>query len=325
MNAQPDPGSPFGEPFWAPPTLGRTLLSQPRLWLHTLLFLATLFTTTALGARLQHNFQHQLPPFDLEHDLTAFADAFREPRLLLDGLPYAFALLLVLLAHEAGHWFACFYHNIDASLPYFLPAPTFIGTFGAFIRFRSAVKSRRELFDVGIAGPLAGFVFVIPVLGVGMALSRVVPGIGQQSEIQFGSPLLMRLLELWLFPGAPSEDIYLHPVARAAWVGLLATSLNLLPIGQLDGGHIVYACFGERHRAISTAAIVFMALLGFVYWPWWVWAALLFFIGRKHFHVYDTAPLGPGRRRVFALVALIFLLSFIPAPVLYNNGQAWLP
>lgn len=325
MNAQPYQGRPLHQPYWAPPTLGRTLLEQPRLWLHVLLFLATLFTTTALGARLQHNFRNQLPPFDLEHDLTAFADAAREPRLLLDGLPYALALLLVLLAHEAGHWFACFYHNIDASLPYFLPAPTFIGTFGAFIRFRSAVKSRRELFDVGVAGPLAGFLFVIPVLGVGMALSRVAPGIGQQSEIQFGSPLLMRLIEIWLFPGAASEDIYLHPVARAAWVGLLATSLNLLPIGQLDGGHIVYACFGERHRAISTAAIAVMALLGFVYWPWWVWAGLLFFIGRKHFHVYDAAPLGRARRRVFALVAIIFVLSFIPAPVLYNNGQAWLP
>ena len=125
--------------------------------------------------------------------------------------------------------------------------------------------------------------------------------------------------------GVPAEDIYLHPVARAGWVGLLATSLNLLPIGQLDGGHIVYACFGERHRAISTAAVFAMALLGFVYWPWWVWSAILFFIGRKHFHVYDVAPLGQARRRAFQLVLLIFLLSFIPAPVLYNNGQGWLP
>lgn len=325
MNAHPDDGRSLYEPFWAPPSLARTLLAQPRLWLHILLFLATLFTTTALGARLQYNFEHQLPPFDLEHDLAAFADAIRQPSLLLDGLPYALALLLVLLAHEAGHWMACFYHNIDASLPYFLPAPTFIGTFGAFIRFRSAVKSRRELFDVGIAGPLAGFLFVIPVLGIGMALSRAVPGIGQQSEIQFGSPLLMRAIEMWLFPGVPAEDIYLHPVARAAWVGLLATSLNLLPIGQLDGGHIVYACFGERHRAISSAALAVMALLGFLYWPWWIWAALLFFIGRKHFHVYDVAPLGAARRRAFHLVIVIFLLSFIPAPVLYNNGQGWLP
>lgn len=325
MYPEPDEACPYSSPFWTPPSLARTLLGQPRLWLHLALFLATLFTTTALGARLQYNFAHQLPPFDLEHDLDAFSDAFRDPRILADGLPYALALMLVLLAHEAGHWLACYYHNIDASLPYFLPAPTFIGTFGAFIRFRSAVKSRRELFDVGVAGPLAGFLFVIPVLAIGMALSRVVPGIGQQSEIQFGAPLLVRLIEMWLFPGVPAEDIYLHPVARAAWVGLLATSLNLLPIGQLDGGHIVYACFGERHRAISTAAIGAMAVLGFVYWPWWVWAALLFFIGRRHFHVYDVAPLGPGRRRVFALTAAIFALSFIPAPVLYNNGQGWLP
>lgn len=296
-----------------------------RLWLHVLLFLLTLLSTSALGSRLAFNFQHNLPPFDLENDLTSFLSVFRQPSLLLAGLPYSLSLLLILTAHEFGHWCACRFHSIDASLPFFLPAPTFIGTFGAFIRFRSAVKSRRELFDVGVAGPLTGFLFAIPTLGLGLALSKVVPGIGLQGEIQFGSPLLMRALEAWLFPGVPATDIYLHPVARGAWVGLFATALNLLPVGQLDGGHIVYACFGHRHRAVSTVAVAVLFCLGFVYWPWWVWSVILFFLGRRHFAVFGDAPLGPGRWRIFALTLAVFALCFIAAPVQYNSDQGFLP
>ena len=296
-----------------------------RLWLHLLLFGLTFFTTTALGARLAFNFTHNLPAFDLEHDLDVFLQVFRHPSLLLAGLPYSLTLLLILTAHEFGHWFACVYHNISASLPYFLPAPTFIGTFGAFIRFRSAVKGRKELFDVGVAGPLAGFVFTIPALGIGLALSKVVPGIGAQGEMQFGTPLVIRLVEMWLFPGVPVQDIYLHPVARAAWVGLLATALNLLPVGQLDGGHIVYACYGEGHRRISLAVVILMIPLGFVYWPWWVWAAVLFILGRRHFSVFDNTDVGDARWKLLVVAVVIFALSFIPAPVLYNSDQSLLP
>ena len=296
-----------------------------RIWLHILLILLTFFTTTTLGARLAFNFQHNLPPFDVEQDLLVFLQVFRDPSILWQGLPYSITLLLILTAHEFGHWFACYYHGIDASLPYFLPAPTFIGTFGAFIRFRSAVKSRRELFDVGVAGPLAGFAFSIPAMGIGLALSKLVPGIGAQGEMQMGTPVLFRLIEMWLFPGAVSPDIYLHPVARAAWVGMLLTALNLLPVGQLDGGHIIYACFGEKHRRIALAAIVLLIPLGFTYWPWWLYAFVLFFVGRKHFYVFDSGPLGRGRWQLLALTILIFALAFIPAPVQYNSEQGLLP
>lgn len=295
------------------------------MWLHILLFLLTAFTTTTLGARLAFNFAHNLPPFDLEHDLIVFVQVFRNPWILRDGLPYSVTLLLILTAHEFGHWFACVYHDIEASLPFFLPAPTFIGTFGAFIRFRSAVKGRQELFDVGVAGPLAGFAFVIPAMGIGLALSKVVPGIGTQGEMQLGTPMLMRIIEMWLFPGAAAADIYLHPVARAAWVGLLATALNLLPVGQLDGGHIVYACFGENHSKVSLAIICMLVPLGFIYWPWWFWAVILFFWGRRHFTVFESGPLGRGRWQLLALTLVIFVLSFIPAPVLYNSDQTFLP
>lgn len=295
------------------------------MWLHILLFLLTAFTTTTLGARLAFNFAHNLPPFDLEHDLVVFVQVFRNPWILRDGLPYSVTLLLILTAHEFGHWFACVYHDIEASLPFFLPAPTFIGTFGAFIRFRSAVKGRQELFDVGVAGPLAGFAFVIPAMGIGLALSKVVPGIGTQGEMQLGTPMLMRIIEMWLFPGAAAADIYLHPVARAAWVGLLATALNLLPVGQLDGGHIVYACFGENHSKVSLAVICMLVPLGFIYWPWWFWAVILFFWGRRHFTVFESGPLGRGRWQLLAVTLAIFVLSFIPAPVLYNSDQTFLP
>lgn len=296
-----------------------------RLWLHLLLLGLTALTTTTLGARLAFNFQNNLPPFDLEHDLMVFVQVFRDPSILVAGLPYSVALLLILCAHEFGHYLACVYYQIEASLPFFMPAPTFIGTFGAFIRFRSPVKSRRELFDVGVAGPLAGFLFTIPALGIGLALSKVVPGIGSQGEMQLGTPLVMRAIELWLFPGAGAADIYLHPVARAAWVGMLATALNLLPVGQLDAGHMVYACFGERHRWVSLAVIVLMIPLGFVYPPWWIYAAILFFVGRRHFAVFDNSPLDRGRWLLLGLTVLVFVLCFVPAPVLYNSEQGIWP
>jgi membrane-associated protease RseP (regulator of RpoE activity) len=310
-----------------PPAAPPPVRQPPRrLWLHVLLFVLTAFTTTALGSRLAYNFRHNLPPFDLERDAFVFLEVMREPSQLLSGLPYSVTLLTILLAHELGHYLASVFYRVQASLPYFLPAPTLIGTFGAFIRFRSALRSRKELFDIGIAGPLAGFVFVLPALGIGLALSKVVPGIGQRGEMEFGTPLLMRAVEMWLFPGAPASDIALHPVARAAWVGLLATALNLLPLGQLDGGHLVYAVFGEKHKWISIGAILGLIPLGFMGWPWWwLWALVFWFIGRKHFTVYDDAGVGKVRRGLLALAAAIFVLSFIAVPVQYNSGQGLTP
>jgi membrane-associated protease RseP (regulator of RpoE activity) len=286
--------------------------------------LLTFLTTTAMGSRLAYNFSHDLPAFDLDHDLMVFVEVLREPSLLWAGLPYSIALMTILLAHEFGHWLACGWYGIRASLPYFLPAPTFVGTFGAFIRFRSAVGNRRELFDVGIAGPLAGFLFTIPVLGIGLALSKVTPAIAEHGEVQFGMPLLMRLGMMFLFPGAHPEDISLHPMARAAWVGLLATALNLMPAGQFDGGHLVYAAFGDRHKWVSLGVVAVLALLGFVYWPWWIWAVVFLVLGRRHFAVVDEGGLGGGRRLLLVLALLVFALSFTPVPVLYNSEQAGL-
>jgi len=288
------------------------------------LFLLTLLCTTALGSRVAFDFERNLPSLDFVGDLAAFPELFRQPWLLLDGLPYSLTLLAILLAHEFGHYFACRFHGVLCSLPWFIPAPGFIGTFGAFIRFRSPVKGRRELFDVGIAGPLAGMLFVVPALGIGLALSRVVPGLGDAGDARLGLPLAIQWLGAWLFPGANLADLNLHPVARAAWVGLLATALNLLPVGQLDGGHIVYSWLGERHRWVSLGALAVLAAMGFLFWPWFFWAGLLFFVGRRHFPVYDDERLDPKRKALLILAALIFLLSFMPAPLLYNEPQEWL-
>jgi membrane-associated protease RseP (regulator of RpoE activity) len=302
--------------------------SRPRqlraILIPLVLFLLTLLCTTALGARVQFHFERNLPGLDFVEDLEAFGDLLHRPELLLDGLPYSLTLLLILLAHEFGHYFACRYHGVLCTLPFFMPAPSFIGTFGAFIRFRSPLKSRRELFDVGIAGPLAGFIFLLPALGIGLALSRIVPGLGESGEARLGLPLAVQWVGEWLFPGANLADLNMHPVARAAWVGLLATALNLLPVGQLDGGHVVYSWLGERHRWVSMTTIGALALMGFLFWPWFFWAGVLLLVGRRHFPVYDDEQLDGKRKALLVVAVLIFALAFMPAPLQYNDTQEWL-
>ena len=290
--------------------------ARRRLWLHTLLFGLTLVSTTVVGARLAENFRNDAPAVDLSQELFSFTRIVTDPGSLLAGLPFSLTLLAILLAHELGHYLVCRYYRLDASLPYFLPSPTIIGTLGAFIRIRSPIYSKRVLFDVGIAGPIAGFVFLLPALAIGLAFSRIVPGLGAQGDLVFGTPAIFRLLEWIVFPGVPASDISLHPVARAAWVGVFATALNLLPIGQLDGGHILYSFAGERHRLLSRVFLAALVPMGiFHYWPWLVWAAILFFFGLRHPMVYDLAELGPARRKLGVLALIIFLLSFMLAPI----------
>jgi membrane-associated protease RseP (regulator of RpoE activity) len=286
-----------------------------RYWLHVLLLLLTVVTTTVVGAGLARSFAGNRP-FDFDADLQGYARMWHDPAYLLDGLPFSLTLLAILMAHEMGHYFAARYYGVDATLPFFLPAPTLIGTLGAFIRIRSPILSKRILFDIGIAGPLAGFALLVWPLAAGMSLSKVVPGIGAQGELVFGTPLILRLFEWVLFPGAPINDIYLHPVARAAWVGVLATALNLLPIGQLDGGHILYAFLGERTRLLSRLFVLLLVPMGFFFaYSWLVWAAILFFFGMRHPAIFDPNPIGRVRTRLGVLALIIFLLSFTLAPI----------
>ncbi len=297
------------------------VIFRQRYWLHALMFALTLASTTIVGSRMQANFDRNLPFFDLERDIAAFALIWRNPVLLLPGLPFSLTLLTILLAHEFGHYFACVYYRIDASLPYFLPAPTFTGTLGAFIRIRAPIYSKRVLFDVGVAGPIAGFVFLLPALAIGLAFSKIIPGINHQGAFAFGTPALLWLLERAVFPGVPVSDIYLHPVARAAWIGILATALNLLPIGQLDGGHILYSMVGDRHKLMSRVFAALLVPIGIFFWSGWlVWAVLLLLFGMRHPAIYDPTELGPGRKRLAWLSLVIFLVCFTLAPISYTGG-----
>ena len=196
------------------------------------LFLLTLVSTLAVGAQFAASYAQGQSP-DIGEFFTIYSTMLVHPAILLTGIPYAFTLLGILLAHELGHYFACRYYGISASYPYFIPAPTLIGTLGAFIRIRSPIYNRKALFDVGLAGPVVGFLFAIPALAVAIANSRVVPFADLQSPTVFGNPLALRLLLALLRPGISAADLLLHPVGRAAWAGLFATALNLLPGGQL--------------------------------------------------------------------------------------------
>lgn len=266
-------------------------------------------------SRPDHSFWESTP-VDFDRSMHLFLDFPKHPAVLLDGLPFSLTLLLILLTHEMGHYLTCRRYGIDASLPYFLPAPTLIGTFGAFIRIRSPIYTKRALFDIGISGPLAGFVLVLPALAIGVANSKIVPGIGNHGDFVFGTPLILRLFEWVIFPGTPISDIYLHPVARAAWAGILATALNLLPIGQLDGGHILYSFVGDRHRLISKILVVGLVVMAPIFWwTWLLWAVLLFFFALRHPVVFDASKMDPMRTRLAWLALIVFLLSFTLAPI----------
>ena len=205
--------------------------------------------------------------------------------------------------------------TLSAIITFFMPFPSIIGTLGAFIRIRSPIYFRRVLFDVGIAGPLAGFALVLPVAVFGIACSKVVPGIGARAELSFGTPVLFWILERLLLPGAATADISLHPAAQAAWVGIFATALNLLPIGQLDGGHILYAFVGDKHRWLSRLFVLALVPLGLLYWPWLIWAVVLFFFGLRHPMICDASTLDRRRRILGAAALAIFLLCFMLAPI----------
>ena len=301
--------------------------SGHRYWLHGLLLLLTFLSTTVVGAGLATSFAANRP-YTLEGPLSGYVRGWQEPAYLLTGLPFSLTLLAILMAHEMGHYLTARYYRVDVSLPYFLPAPTLIGTLGAFIRIRSAIYSKRALFDIGIGGPLAGFVILLGPLAVGLELSKVVPGIGARGDVILGNPWIMRLFEWVFFPGIPPGDISVHPMARAAWAGLLATALNLLPIGQLDGGHILYAFAGERTRILSRIFVGVLASLGLYQlfathyengYTWLVWAGVLMLFGMRHPAIYDPYPIGRMRTWLGIAALVIFILSFTVSPVRPNG------
>lgn len=244
--------------------------------------------------------------------------AFTDPRILRLSLVYAVVLIGILLGHEMGHYLTCRFYRIDATLPFFIPAPGLIGTLGAFIKIKSPITRRKQLFDIGVSGPLTGFLLSIPALAYGLSLSKLVPAIPPEEAMVFGEPLLLKLLGALMFRGAAAEsDLFLHPIAFAGWVGVLVTAFNLFPIGQLDGGHVSFAMLGEKSRGLAKLLLAAFFIMGIFFWVGWiVWALIILLLGLKHPRVVDDRErLSPGRRLIGVIVVLIFGLSFIPAPI----------
>lgn len=284
------------------------------------LFILTLLTCLLAGTHFAAAYAHNQAA-SLDTFFQTFPLVYHRPSLLLSGLPFAITLLTILLAHELGHYFACRHHHIRASYPVFVPAPTLIGTFGAFILIRSAIRSSRALFDVGASGPLVGFLFALPPLAYGVLHAKIIPALSSDgnADLIFGVPLILKAMTAIIQPNAQAADLLLHPVGRAAWVGLFATALNLLPVGQLDGGHIVRSVSPRAHRWVSLLLPLALIPLGIFLWKgWYFWAALL--LGLRFFRmapIYDPTPLDPDRRFGAFLTLVVFLLCFMANPIRY--------
>src|SRR5438876_6803361 len=276
--------------------------SKPRT--NIVLFLLTVLSTIVAGSQA----------------FVAF-NPFVEPRRLLEGVPFAFTLLAILGTHEFGHYFTARAYGASVSLPYFIPAPPpfLFGTLGAIIRMRSPARDRNSLFDIAASGPLAGPVIALPALWLGLSWSKVGP-VPPGGAVVFGDSLAMRFMTWLAFgPLPPGHDVFVHPVALAGWVGLFVTALNLIPVGQLDGGRIAYALFGARHRQVSLAAFLALLVLGAVTGSgnWFVWAFLLFFVmGFQHQPpLDDLSPLSPARYAVGIGCLILLFLLIPPVPI----------
>jgi membrane-associated protease RseP (regulator of RpoE activity) len=282
---------PFDEPV---PEVVRPKF-QHRYWVHALLFLLTLFTATFFT--------------------------------FIGGWSYSIPILTILGAHEFGHYFYCRKYGVDASLPYFLPAPfPLTGTLGAVIRIREAFPSKAALFDIAVAGPIAGFVALLPFLYISFRYQTTAE-ITPQTAIVFGEPLLFKLVSyVWFGPLPAGFDETISPMGMAAWVGMLATALNLLPFGQLDGGHVAYALFGRRAWIVSLITLSVTLLLTIRSLNWLLTAIIMlvmaYFVGLRHPPVPDSeAPLDPTRKAIAVLVLLMFVLCFTPVPIVSIFGQ----
>jgi membrane-associated protease RseP (regulator of RpoE activity) len=305
-------------------------------WINLILFAVTLISVLMTGAL-----------YGIDEGLVReFGATIAALRNLDEGIPFAVSMLGILVAHEFGHYFAARYHKTPVTLPYFIPFPSLLGTMGAFIRLKARPKNKKVLLDIGISGPLAGLAVAIPVLFIGLALSDITtlttaprdfPSLEGNSILYLAAKFIVKgeLLPMpisyegvnpilywirFLVSGTPfpfgGRDIQLHAVAWAGWAGLLVTSLNLIPAGQLDGGHVIYVLLGKNARRLWPFIVVALLALGVLWTGWYIWAALIFFLGRMHAQPLDDITPLDGRRKLIALFGLfVFVLVFIPVPL----------
>lgn len=311
-------------PRYSPPPAATTELARARPIppLNIALFLITLLTTTMAGAYMA----------GVESPLASISG-------LAQGLSFSLPLMAILLFHELGHYVTARRNQVDSSLPYFIPAPYpslfIIGTFGAFIRMKSPPRSRRVMFDVGAAGPWAGMLLAVPAVIIGLKLSEIAPLDKGAGGLELGNSILFWTLSRWILGLDPnSVTVNLHPIAFAGWLGLFVTALNLLPVGQLDGGHVIYALFGRRHRTISRLfmigcllMVVVPYLVGWSFWSGWLlWFVLLLFLGVGHPSTVDAeTPLEKPRRLAAWLTIALFIVTFIPVPLSFSPPTAATP
>ncbi len=270
--------------------------------IHVLLFILTFLTTLFAGC------------------LQVGVVPWLNPEKIHQGLPFSLTLLFILMTHELSHYYFSRRHGVSATLPYFIPAPSLIGTFGAVIRMKPPIPDRRALIDIGASGPIGGFIVAIIAVIIGLNFSPVMPLEGipaHDFDLALGESLLFAFLSKLVLNIEPDKyALLLHPIAFAGWVGLFITSLNLLPIGQLDGGHIMYACFGEKHTMVSKGMIPVLLLMSYFYMPWIVLAILMFFIGYRHPPVVYPLIELDRKRKIIGWVSLcIFILTFTPEPI----------
>jgi membrane-associated protease RseP (regulator of RpoE activity) len=283
-------------------------------WINLALFAMTCFSTLFVGMLM-------MAGFDGIEGEVVFERLRQNPSVILTGWPFSLAIMSILLAHEMGHYLTSRYYGIDASLPYFIPFPNLAGTMGAFIRIRAPFQNRGSLLEVGVAGPIAGFVVAFVALIVSIGQSRL---IAMDSELaknsyHLGEPLILKLVEFVMGMTPPAGmDTFLHPVSLAAWFGFLVTALNLLPAAQLDGGHIAYGLFPRHHKQISKAIAAALIPLMILYsWVWAIWFILLVFVLKLHHPptMDDRQPV-QARHFVLGVIGLVLLiLCFIPAPI----------
>jgi hypothetical protein len=323
-----EPTSPFPTALeWEPspqPQVWIVRPPRPRWWLHILLLAATFLSTLVVGARIYANFALQQPAFSFLNDNIPMFPVewmWQAPARLMHGFYFSFTLMFILLAHEMGHYLYARHYRVLATPPFFIPFPSLIGTFGAFIRIKGPIPTRKALFDIGIAGPIAGFIPSCAAVLIGLSLSHPLMFSGALAENEPGFPLAFRLAARLLHLDVPLTSLSLHPIAVAGWVGMFATALNLLPGGQLDGGHILFSVFPKLHRWVSMAVVLALIPLAKYFWiGWLVWAVVLWLTSR-----HPPIPRRPGistaRKALAAFATVMLVLAFTPAPFTHSSGR----